>query len=531
MLKALVKKQIMEIFRNFFYDAKNSKAKSKNAIIRAIILYAVLMVVVLGGTFTAVAIPMCTLFEVGVGWLYFAIFALIGLVLGIFGSVFSTYSSLYLSKDNDLLLSMPIPIKTIMAARLLGVFIIGLLYSAVVMVPAVAVYWVMEPVTFGGIIGGIMMVIIVAALVFFLSCLLGWVVAKVSLKLKNKSFITVLISVVFIGLYYFVYFKAQVFIRELIVNASYYGTKIKSSAYIVYFFGRVGEGDWTAICLVTLIVALLCFATLLIISRSFLAIATASSTFEPVKYTQKETKCKTPFAALLTKEFSRFSASPNYMLNCGLGILLIPIAAVALVIKGGVFLDTLNSVFSAEKSVAPIVIFATAALLTAMIDMATPSVSLEGKSVWIPKSLPVSAKTVLNSKLSVQLILAGIPNVLLAIAAIIVLRENPLQGILTGLCIIMVAVLNSVFDMLIGVLMPNLTWTNEIYPIKQSVNTLIALLGAWVFGIIIGGAYFLFGYFIGAEIYLALVLVIMAALTYLLYRMLCTKGVERFENL
>ena len=43
--------------------------------------------------------------------------------------------------------------------------------------------------------------------VFVLSCLLGWVVAKISLRLKYKSFVTVLISLAFIGAYYFFYFN------------------------------------------------------------------------------------------------------------------------------------------------------------------------------------------------------------------------------------------------------------------------------------------------------------------------------------
>ena len=37
---------------------------------------------------------------------------MLAIVLGAFGSVFNTYSSLYLAKDNDLLLSMPIPVRT-----------------------------------------------------------------------------------------------------------------------------------------------------------------------------------------------------------------------------------------------------------------------------------------------------------------------------------------------------------------------------------------------------------------------------------
>ena len=67
---------------------------------------------------------------------------LLAVLLGAFGSVFNTYSGLYLAKDNDLLLSLPIPVRTVIASRLLGVYLMGLMYSAVVSVPAVIVYWI-----------------------------------------------------------------------------------------------------------------------------------------------------------------------------------------------------------------------------------------------------------------------------------------------------------------------------------------------------------------------------------------------------
>ena len=208
MLKTLLKKQMAEIFRNYFYDPKKNKMRSRGATIAYIALYALLMVGLLGGMFALMAVGLCgPLVEGGMGWLYYLLMGLIAVFLGTFGSVFSTYSSLYLSKDNDLLLSLPIPVRCVMASRLLGVYLLGLMYAAVVIVPGVIVYWLTAPVTAGTIVGGVLMVLIVSVIVMVLSCLLGWVVARISLKLKNKSFITVLLSLLFLAAYYFVYYK------------------------------------------------------------------------------------------------------------------------------------------------------------------------------------------------------------------------------------------------------------------------------------------------------------------------------------
>lgn len=125
MLKTLVKKQLMEIFRSYFYNAKTNKKRSTAGIIAYILLFAALMIG-LGGMFTGLSVSLCVpLAQAGMGWLYFALMSLLAIFLGAFGSVFNTYSGLYFAKDNDLLLSLPIPVRTLMASRLLTVYLMG----------------------------------------------------------------------------------------------------------------------------------------------------------------------------------------------------------------------------------------------------------------------------------------------------------------------------------------------------------------------------------------------------------------------
>ena len=106
MLKTLVKKQLMEIFRSYFYNAKTNKKRSTAGIVAYILLFAALMIGLLGGMFTGLSVSLCApLAQAGMGWLYFALMSLLAIFLGAFGSVFNTYSGLYFAKDNDLLLS------------------------------------------------------------------------------------------------------------------------------------------------------------------------------------------------------------------------------------------------------------------------------------------------------------------------------------------------------------------------------------------------------------------------------------------
>ena len=532
MLRVLIRKQLAEVFKSYFYDAKKNRMRSKGAIVGYFLLFIIVMAGILGGMFTGLAVALCGgLVQAGMGWLYFLLMCGIGVLLGAFGSVFNTYSSLYLARDNDLLLSLPIPVRTIITARLVNVYFLGAMYSAVVLIPAVVVYWIFAGASAAHVICGLLLFFIVTVIVLLLSCLLGWVVAKISLRLKNRSFVTVLLSLLFIAAYYFFYFKANDFIREIIQNADVYGEKIKGAAYGLYLFGRVGEGDWIAAASFTAVTAALSAVVWTVLARSFLSIATAGGKTEKVRYTEKRAREKTPFRALLGKEFGRFTSSPNYMLNSGLGVLLIPVCGVLLLIRGTEVCDVLDSVFAARPGSAAVLLCVGLCMFTSMNDMAAPSVSLEGKSLWIPQSLPVEPKTVLRAKASVQLILSAIPMLFAAVCAALVVRASPAERLLVAVTPVMYTVFSAVYDAVIGVKMPLLTWTSEVAPIKQSGGVTLAIFSSWGICLALAGLYLLIGYRIGAAAYLLLLTVLLAAVSLLLLRWLDTKGARAFAEL
>ena len=303
MLSALLKKQLQEIFRSYFYNAKQGKARSRVSTVGYFAFFAVLMVGVLGGMFTYLAHSLCAPFAAaGMEWLYFTIMAMVAIVLGAFGSVFNTYSSLYLAKDNDLLLSMPIPVRTILLSRLLSVYLMGLLYSGVVLLPAMIVYWVTVSAAPAALAGGLLLFVLVTIFVLTLSCALGWVVARISLKLKHRSITVVLTSLLFLGAYYFVYFKAQSFLSELVTNAAYYGAQIRGKAYPLYLIGRAGAGDGPAMAVVTAVVLVLFVLLFWLLSRSFLRIATASGSTVRRVYREKTAVQRGAGAAALRRQ-------------------------------------------------------------------------------------------------------------------------------------------------------------------------------------------------------------------------------------
>ena len=356
-------------------------------------------------------------------------------------------------------------------------------------------------------------------------------VAKISLKLKNRSFITVFISIVFFGAYYFVYFKAQTWLQQIIANAAAYGSAIRGKAYPLYLLGRVGEGDWLAMGIVSAVIlglfALLC----LLLSRSFLRIATATGRTARTVYREKAARVSSVSSALLRKELRRFTASPNYMLNCGFGLLFLPAGGILLLVMGSSLAETVSEIFETWPGSVPVLFCTAICLLASMNDMAAPSVSLEGRSAWLLQSLPVRPWQVLRAKLSVQLLLTAIPTAFCAVCAMIVLPGSLPERLLMAAAALVFVLMMALFDLTVGTKWANPAWTNEITPIKQSMSVTLALFGAWFFAIVLGGGYLLLGWHLGCAAYLGIACAVMLGLSALMLGWLRRRGAEKFASM
>ena len=67
MLKLLLKKQLLEIFQVYYYDAKKNKARSKVSTVLHFLLFALLIFGLLGGIFTFLAVKLYLIFHRTVG--------------------------------------------------------------------------------------------------------------------------------------------------------------------------------------------------------------------------------------------------------------------------------------------------------------------------------------------------------------------------------------------------------------------------------------------------------------------------------
>lgn len=531
MTKALFRKQMMEVFSWLFQDKKSGKNRTKGGVIGFAVLY-LLLFGFLGSIFYVAANMLCApLYEIGFGWLYFALMGLIAVALGVFGSVFNTYASLYQAKDNDLLLSLPVPPSKILSARLSGVFMMGLMYELIVMIPTLIVFFLKAKVTVAGGVFALLSPFILSVFVLALSCILGFAVAAVSSKLKRKNIITVILSLAFLAVYYYVYSQAYTVLQSILANPQKIANGVKNVLYPFYCMGRGTDGDFLSMLIFTGIMAAMFLLVYLVLARSFLHLATANRGSAKAKYKEKQIKAANADTALLRKELRRFLGSPTYMLNCGLGIVFMLVGVVALLIKGAALREMLYGMFEGYLHLIPLFCAAAVCAITAMCDMTAPSVSLEGKNLWLAQVLPIQPFQPLKAKLKLHLYLTLPPAVLLTLSVEWVFRLQWGECLLLLVTVAAFVLFMALAGLFFNLKMPNLTWTNEIVPVKQSMSVMLALFGGWVVVLAFGLLYYALRNLLTPMAFLAVSTVLLFVLSAALYRYIKTKGAKIFETL
>ena len=170
-------------------------------------------------------------------------------------------------------------------------------------------------------------------------------------------------------------------------------------------------------------------------------------------------------------------------------------------------------------------------MLASMNDMTAPSVSLEGKSIWIAQSMPIEPWQALRAKLEMHLLLTEIPMLLCGICAVIVLQPTAAEGVFVIVLPLLYGVLFACIGLFADLKRPNLKWTNEIVPVKQSISAMFVIFGGWVYTVAVVGLYFAVGDVISAWLYLLIVSVLTAGASALLLRWIRTKGAKTFAAL
>ena len=539
MLKALIKKELLTLFSGIFTNKKTNKKRSVAGTAVLIFLF-VLVIASLGFAVAGYSHVFIDTLVPGRDWLYMALIGVAALVFGIFGSVFSTYSTLYKAKDNEFLLSMPIKPGTLLISKMLIVYLTALLFTAIAMVPGLIVYWIkLESVSAASVIFSILLTFLLALFTTALSYILGWLVALVVGLFPNKQAVTVVATVVFLGVYYFFYFRISKILQSMLMNISGIEKAISSKIYPIYKFGQAAVGDLGALLIFAAIAIVLFAVVYIVLSGSFFKILTRTEKQHTKVYVEKSVASQSPSKALLRKEFKRYLGSAAYMLNGSMGTLLMILGAVALV----VFSKDISELFGMLKMAetmgqigimkyVPLFIGAILCFLASSNILTAPSISLEAKTLWLTKSLPIETNKIFEAKMLLHVILTAVPAAVLLIAAAIVLKMSVLDIIYCAVLMLVFVYFCASAGLALGLCMPNLNWTNETVAVKQGGAVFLSMFGGWVLILALGALYgFVLRKTMEPETYLRIMIGFFLVATLAVNAWLKGPGVRKFKEL
>jgi len=518
-------------------------------------IVAVSFMIMFGTVFGVIAEPFHGL---GLDWLYMTLAFLMCSMFMLIGTVFLAKSQLFEAKDNALLLTMPIPPTTVLSARMTSLYLMNLLWGSFVLVPALVCRFWFLGFSLGILLRSLLLFLLLALFVLALSCLLGWGLSLISARIRSKTFVTVFLSLAFIGVYYYFVGTGSQRMMEMLMYESDRIAELLGAVVPLYWIGDAAvNGSAGAFLCSTVLFAVPFLLVFLLLSATFLKTVTASHGTARIRYNAQRHRgaVRSAASALLMREQVHLLSSAIYLLNACIGLVFLVAGAVIALVKYDLLAQSLV-MFGAD--LIPAIFCGMAAMMLAMVILTPPSVSLEAKTLWQLRSMPVSSAQILLAKWKLHLVWCGIPTALLSAVGIVFFLRFDAAAIVQSLDPTLAALLPQVtltaldhlagiaalvllpqlfsavmggIGLLLGLRFPNLSWTNEAQVIKQGTAVMLSMFG----GLALVGIPALTVYFLRTwmpvSVWLLIWTAVFAVGTVIVYRVICGWGVRAFEKL
>lgn len=418
----------------------------------------------------------------GCEWLYFPMAFVSSGVFSFIGTVFAAQSYLYDAKDNELLLSMPIKPSDVMLSRMIALYLLNFVYTNLLFLPVGVAHGLLfgySPLTFIFFaISALMLPMLVTAL----SSIFGYLFGKLAKLIPNKNLLTVVFGFLTIAALSFVTLNFGGIMETLMNDIDRVADWTQLHLHVMYWYGLATNRHYPAYYFwgmlpIALITAAAVFAVSFFLSRHFTSIVTRKTAMKKKKYVRRPLKRTNVQLALIKKEVGYFFSMPSYVMNAGMSTIMAVLLGVGILMRGSVIVEWLPRMFpDASTNLIGLAVGSSLALSCTLNDVTAPTISLEGRTIWILKSTPLGAMKVFFAKALLAPIVS-LPGVCFtAVASALTLKLK----VADILFIIFIPILACLFSGFLGVCvnlkLPRFDWTNEITVIKQSLSVIFTLL-------------------------------------------------------
>ena len=529
MLKELLKRQFLETASFFYLSNKDGKRRSP-LVITAFALLIVYALASVSFLMWEMAQMLCApLVQGGLAWVYFAFFIVTASSLGCISTAFYAKSRLFEAKDNDFLLSLPIKPWMILFSRTISLYLFTFCLQALILLPVFVHYFTIVGISLLPVVFQLIFLFVLPLGTLAICSLLGWLIALLTSRVRSKNLLTVLFFVAFMVGYFLLIDKMNEYLLYFVANGEKVGDAMKKYLFPFWQAGLGATGDLLGFCTTCLLFFGAFAVVYFILSKTFYHIVTVKRGEKKWKYVEKKSKDRSAGYALFSREFLRFFKNPMIVLNGALGSVFLLILPFILLFKP----DLYQQITQVEeiKGLIALILCTIVCALSAFNAITNSSVSLEGETLWIVRSLPVSTKAIFFAKIALHVAVTALPALFCVIFLSVLCKLSVGICLLCVLTVFVFVFLCAQAGLAVNLKFPNLHWTNELTAVKQSVSVLITMFASIALIALCVGGYFLFGKYLASGVFLAIVCALFTALSVAIFVWLTKKGVKLFENL
>ena len=389
----------------------------------------------------------------------------------LFLTIFYSNGILFGSRDMEVLLSLPVKGLDIISSKFMFMYLLNFFIGLMFMLPGGIVWVGSESLGAVDIILFFLSILFVPLIPMCIASCMGIIIVVASSFFKRKNIVALIFSFAMIGAIGYIAVSAMGNENSIgiILAKQITGLYPISKLFMQYYNFPMYIGEGFFIFLSTAVF----YIFIKIVSVKYRLLNTLAKTIPGYADNKETYNRKSLFVALYKKELGRFLSSYMEMLNAGFGVILLCIFSIFLLFNSVeqigryVGIENINEYFS---NLSPLFI---AAMLVISCPAAS-AISLEGKNIWILQSSPAKVKTILNSKIALNLTLHMIGYIISVFVFILKLDMNFIQI----LNLIIVPICYSLFITVMGVALnkkyPNYEWESEMIVVKQSMPVILS---------------------------------------------------------
>ena len=395
----------------------------------------------------------------------------------VIATVFKVNKIVFDAKDYSFLLALPLKKTTVISSKLMMLYLYNFIFTLFFMIPAYIAYLIGVNTTVLFHIFFIASLLFIPLVPTIIGAIIGSIITSLAANFKYKTLVNIVLGFALVLL--MLYYSSKI---DGITEA---GIADLSAGFIAYFnrfyplaklYAAIIQEQSILSLLVYIGVSLGLFWLFQMIVSIFFDFINSKLNAVTInnQYLIADLKKSSSLVALYKKELTKYISSTAYVLNTAVGAVMFLASLFLLAFVGSDQLDAIMTIPGFSKIFVlygPLVF----SVFCCMSCTTMASISLEGKSFWLLKAMPVDIKELFIAKILVNLTLL-IPTIVIGAALITYIAS---LTVYTFLLLIftptMMALFISGFGLLMNLYIPDFNWTNEIKVIKQSLPVFITL--------------------------------------------------------